>query len=128
MVEDVRKVLQDFLAPELRSIATRMDGIEKQRAEDKSDLLHAFAQMEKQRAADKADMLCGFESLEKQRVEDGVVMLRAFEGMEKQRVEDKSDMLRGFAHMEKRFEMVVDYTKVLERVDKLEEAQQPKRN
>lgn len=29
VVEDVRKVLQDFLAPELRSIDARLDGLEK---------------------------------------------------------------------------------------------------
>jgi hypothetical protein len=92
MVEDVRKVVQDFIAPELRSISTRMDASEKQRGDDKVDIL------------------------------------RAFESMEKQRIEDKADMLRAFAHMEKRFELVVDYTKVLRRVEKLEEAQQSKSN
>jgi hypothetical protein len=29
VVEDVRQVLQDFLAPELRAITTRLDGMEK---------------------------------------------------------------------------------------------------
>lgn len=29
VIEDTRKVLQDFLAPELRAIATRLDALEK---------------------------------------------------------------------------------------------------
>jgi len=89
VVEDLRKALQDFLAPELRSIATRMDALEKQRAEDKADLLKAISDV-------KTDI--------------------------------QHSIVTGNAHMEKRFELVVDYTKVLQRVDKLEEAQHSKSN
>ncbi len=49
VVEDVWKVLQDFPAPELRSISSRMDNLqkqldtaEKQRAEDKAEILRAI--------------------------------------------------------------------------------------
>jgi len=100
VVEDVRKVLQDFLAPELRSIGTRMDALEMQRAEDKADLLRVIAQ-------DKADLL------------------RAISDV---KTDIQHSIVTGNAHMEKRFELVVDYTKVLQRVDKLEEAQQSKSN
>ena len=86
VTEDMRKVLQDFLAPELRSISVRMEALEKQRLEDKADLL-------KQRAEDKAELLT-------------------------QRAEDKVDILRAIADstvsMQKRFELVIDYTKVLQ--------------
>jgi hypothetical protein len=100
VVEDVRKVLQDFLAPELRSIGTRMDALEKQRGEDKADLLRVIAQ-------DKADLL------------------RAISDV---KTDIQHSIVTGNAHMEKRFELVVDYTKVLQRVDKLEEAQHSKSN
>jgi hypothetical protein len=39
VVEDVRQVLQDFLAPELRAISTRLDAIE-QRIQDQSALMN----------------------------------------------------------------------------------------
>lgn len=114
VVEDVRKVLQDFLAPELRSMSTRMDALEKQRVEDKSEILHAFASLEKQRVEDKADLLRAISDL-------GA-------SIDKRRTEDKADTLRfiaeGNAHMEKRFELVIDYTKVLQRMDRLEESRQ----
>ena len=98
VTEDMRKVLQDFLAPELRSISVRMEALEKQRLEDKADLL-------KQRAEDKAELLT-------------------------QRAEDKVDILRAIADstvsMQKRFELVIDYTKVLQRIDRIEESQAAK--
>jgi hypothetical protein len=52
VVEDTRKVMQDFLAPELRAIATRLDALEKRyddsdrRAEKRHDeVLTAIARM-----------------------------------------------------------------------------------
>jgi len=111
VVEDVRKVLQDFLAPELRSIGTRMDALEMQRAEDKADLLRVIAQ-------DKADLL-------RMIAQDKADLLRAISDV---KTDIQYSIVTGNAHMEKRFELVVDYTKVLQRVDKLEEAQQSKSN
>ena len=96
VVEDIRKAFQDSLAPELRSISVRMDSLEKQRVEDMADLLRAIAES-------KSDTM------------------RVI-------TESKNDMLRviaeGNAHMEKPFELVIDYTKVLQRMDRLEEAKQ----
>ncbi len=118
VVEDVRKVLQDFLAPELRSMSTRMDALEKQRVEDKSEILRAIfdlgASMDKRRLEDKADLL--------RVIADGKAdTMRLI-------AEGKADTLRfiaeGNAHMEKRFELVIDYTKVLQRMDRLEESRQ----
>jgi hypothetical protein len=48
-VDDVRKLLQDFLAPELRAISVRLDAVEArlsqqdtQRQHDKEDILRAI--------------------------------------------------------------------------------------
>jgi hypothetical protein len=52
MIDDTRKVMQDFLAPELRAISTRLDALEKRfedsdrRAERRHDeVLSAIARM-----------------------------------------------------------------------------------
>ena len=52
VIEDTRKVMQDFLAPELRAISTRLDALEKRyedsdrRAERRHDeVLSAIARM-----------------------------------------------------------------------------------
>jgi hypothetical protein len=52
VIEDTRKVMQDFLAPELRAISTRLDALEKRfddgdrRAEKRHDeVLTAIARM-----------------------------------------------------------------------------------
>jgi hypothetical protein len=39
VVEDIRQVLQDFIAPELRAITTRLDAID-QRIQDQSVLIN----------------------------------------------------------------------------------------
>ena len=52
VIDDTRKVMQDFLAPELRAISTRLDALEKRfedsdrRAERRHDeVLSAIARM-----------------------------------------------------------------------------------
>jgi hypothetical protein len=80
VVEDTRKVIQDFLAPELRSIAVRLDSLEKQLSENKTDLMRAInegvGRVDKQRTEDKTELVHaineGLSRLEKQNAEDFV--------------------------------------------------------
>jgi predicted phage gp36 major capsid-like protein len=47
-IEDTRKVSQDFLAPELRAIAARLDAVEKRQEKLADDMERRFDHAEKQ--------------------------------------------------------------------------------
>ena len=63
VVEDTRKLLQDFLAPELRAIAVRLDALET-RMNDRFLLVEQrLTQQDIQRQQDKQDILRAIGSL-----------------------------------------------------------------
>ncbi|HVW79146.1 MAG TPA: hypothetical protein VHB45_16145 [Alloacidobacterium sp.] len=63
VVEDTRKLLQDFLAPELRAIAVRLDALEA-RMNDRFLLVEQrLTQQDIQRQQDKQDILRAIGSL-----------------------------------------------------------------
>jgi flagellar capping protein FliD len=47
-IDDTRKVLQDFLAPELRAIASRLEAVEKRQEKLSEDMDRRFDHAEKQ--------------------------------------------------------------------------------
>jgi hypothetical protein len=46
VVEDSRKIIQDFLAPELRAVGVRLDAVEKQLASLETSINRQFASLE----------------------------------------------------------------------------------
>lgn len=110
VVEDVRKVVQDFLAPELRELKVRLDGAEKRADERHADLI-------KRADERQADTLRRFEEvagrigeLTKQAAE------RHAEVMDALRASD--------ARMDRRVDSILNFTELREKVSVLEAERQ----
>lgn len=58
IIEDVRKGIQDLVTPDMRAISARLDMLEKQMAELKSDMKAGFAEAER-RAEKRHEDLTG---------------------------------------------------------------------
>lgn len=73
-IEDVRKVLQDFLAPELRAITARLDAIEQRF----THLEHRFDRLENKLDANQAQVMTNIlQLLDVQKVKDRLAVLEA---------------------------------------------------
>lgn len=63
MIEDVRQVFQDFLAPELRALAIKMDGIDKRLDVFEKSVEIRISNQDKLAEARHSEILANFESL-----------------------------------------------------------------
>jgi hypothetical protein len=60
VVEDTRKIIQDFLAPELRAVSVRLDAVEKQLASLETSMNKQFASIETDMNRQFASLETGF--------------------------------------------------------------------
>ena len=105
VIEDVRKVLQDFLAPELRELKARFDAAEKRADERHVELSERIQQLSKRSDERQAEIT--------KRADE-----RHAETMDAIRASD--------ARMDRRVETIVDFTQIREKVAVLEAERQSK--
>jgi archaellum component FlaC len=106
VIEDTRKVMQDFLAPELRAISARLDAIELRfGVVDKSfdGVGHRFEKVDQR-----------FERVDQKL--DGID--RKFDDVERRAEKRHDEVLSAIARMS-------DYSSILERLARLESMQRP---